>query len=79
MIQVKEGNLVIVNMKGMDYRNLKEFFTTTKQNGLELIENPIRFIVGDKSQIDGIDIGIRSMKRGEQCDFILSPEYAYKK
>ena len=46
-------------------------FDSTKPN------NPFRFILSEGSVIRGWDIGVKSMRKGEKSEFILSPEYAY--
>jgi len=39
--------------------------------------NPFRFVLGEGAVIKGWDIGVKTMKKGEKAEFILSPEYAY--
>eukprot|EP00960_Hanusia_phi_P065073 765988-Hanusia_phi.AAC.20 len=49
-----------------------EVFHNTRTGGY-----PVKFIVGAKQVIQGLDIGIQSMKAGGIADFIFAPEYGY--
>jgi len=60
-----------------------EVHFTGKVQGGEIFHNtrtggyPVKFIVGAKQVIPGLDVGIKAMKAGGRADFIFSPEYGY--
>ena len=40
----------------------------------------VTFLVGEASEegvIDGIEIAVRKMKKGEKCELVIKPQYAY--
>ncbi|NOY36051.1 MAG: hypothetical protein GXO83_00575 [Chlorobi bacterium] len=52
-----------------------------RQNGIwmpDRVYEPLRFIVGDKSVIDGVDEGVKYMKEGGNAMLIIPSELAYQ-
>lgn len=42
-------------------------------------KKPESYRMGHDSMIEGMAIGIQTMKKGEKSKFVIEPEYAYKK
>eukprot|EP01055_Gregarina_sp_Pseudo9_P003916 Gregarina_sp_Pseudo_9__3915@NODE_4058_length_496_cov_339_328228_g3729_i0_p1_GENE_NODE_4058_length_496_cov_339_328228_g3729_i0NODE_4058_length_496_cov_339_328228_g3729_i0_p1_ORF_typecomplete_len119_score20_62FKBP_C/PF00254_28/1_4e30FKBP_N_2/PF18023_1/0_0094_NODE_4058_length_496_cov_339_328228_g3729_i077433 len=40
--------------------------------------SPFKFALGTGSVIKGWDVGVATMKKGELCNLVIAPEYAYK-
>jgi len=40
-------------------------------------EHELTFVIGDEQTIEGLDVGIASMKKGEKAQFTLKPKYAF--
>lgn len=41
-------------------------------------KEPFRFTLGNHEVIDGWEIGVKTMKKGEKCELIVDPDYAYR-
>lgn len=65
---ITENKGVIVHYTGKC--NNKIFDQTKKE--------PLFFTLGNKEVIEGWEIGVKTMKKGEKAEFIICPEYAYK-
>ena len=66
--QPTDGYEVKVNYIGRNKD--KKIFDQTK-------DKPFTFEIGTHQVIKGWEIGVKTMKKGEKSEFILSPEYAY--
>lgn len=66
-----EGAIVSVHYTGYFPETGKKF-ESSLDRGL-----PFSFTIGEGRVIKGWDVAVRSMRKGEQCEVILSPEYAY--
>lgn len=62
----KEGNEVLIHEK-MSYQNDSLLFSSYN------LPNPIKFLVGGKQVIDGVDEGVRGMREGEIRKLIVPP------
>lgn len=66
-----EGFEVQVHYEGKLQSNLTIFDSSKSRNA------PFKFTLGKGDVIKGWDLGVKSMKKGEISEFILSPQYAY--
>ena len=62
----KEGNEVLIHEK-MSYENDSLLFSSYN------LPNPIKFLIGGNQVVNGVDEGVRGMKRGEIRKLIVPP------
>ncbi|MBX3240488.1 MAG: FKBP-type peptidyl-prolyl cis-trans isomerase [Chitinophagaceae bacterium] len=62
----KEGNEVLIHEK-MSYQNDSLLFSSYN------LPNPIKFLIGGNQVINGVDEGVRGMKKGEIRKLIVPP------
>lgn len=62
----EEGNEVLIHEK-MSYQNDSLLFSSYN------LPNPIKFLIGGNQVIDGVDEGVRGMKKGEIRKLIVPP------
>ena len=66
-----DGNAVMINYTGY----LED---STKFDSSVELDQPLEFVIGNKQVIDGLDEGIRFLRKGGKARFILPPSLAYK-
>lgn len=62
----KEGNEVLIHEK-MSYQNDSLLFSSYN------LPNPVKFLIGGNQVINGVDEGVRGMKKGEIRKLIVPP------
>lgn len=67
----KKGDEVFVHYVGTLESDGSEFDSSRSRN------KPFSFVLGQGQVIQGWDLGVATMKKGEVAKFTLSPEYAY--
>ncbi len=63
----KKGNEVLIHEK-MSYQNDSLLFSSYN------LPNPIKFLIGGNQVINGVDEGVRGMKKGEIRKLIVPPQ-----
>lgn len=66
------NSIVYIHYSG--YVNLEE---VPFDNSYLRRKNPERYQLGKGVLIPGLEIGIRTMKKGEKSQFLIDPDYAY--
>lgn len=66
-----DGNAVMINYTGY-------LGDSTKFDSSVELDQPLEFVVGNKDVIDGLDEGIRLLKKGGKARLILPPSLGYK-